>query len=315
VNTTYQHIRRYGAIGVALLVLCLAACGDDSNMSLSPSTPQDELAVATTAAPATTVVGATSGENTAPRQLIVKATISVETDDVETAVKKANDVAVAAGGLVTNADVRLEAPAVGQITLRVPPDKVESVMDQLGGFGRVTSRGKSTQDATGQVVDLEARIASARKSVDRAREFLDKATKVSDLAALEAELASRELVLEQLQSQQRELNDLTSLAAIDVTFTAPETPGVVPPAEEPHERPSPLDALKGGLSALLDVLLGIVVVLAAIAPFLAVALVLWFVLRRPVKAGVRHGLARARRRDDMPPPPPPMPAPSEEQVR
>jgi len=86
---------------------------------------------------------------------------------------------------------------------------------------------------TAASVDLEARIVSAEKSVERVRTFLDQTKIINELSGFEAELTRRETELEQLVGQRRQLNDQVALAT--VTFHVSTTPEVVVATSEPGD--------------------------------------------------------------------------------
>ena len=56
--------------------------------------------------------------------------------------------------------------------MRVPADRLDQLIDSIAGLGHVTSRSAQVVDATEDVVDLDARVASQRASVDRVRALL-----------------------------------------------------------------------------------------------------------------------------------------------
>ena len=74
---------------------------------------------------------------------------------------------------------------------KVPPAAFDATIDVFAELGDVKMRDVDTEDVTGAVVDLEARLASARTSVDRLRELLTTSGGVNDLLAVEQTLAQR----------------------------------------------------------------------------------------------------------------------------
>ena len=76
----------------------------------------------------------------------------------------------------------LARPDRGQsvLTLRVPEVALDRVMDQVAELGKLTSRGQSSTDVTGQYIDTASRLRTQRESVDRVRALLSKATKLGE---------------------------------------------------------------------------------------------------------------------------------------
>ena len=142
----------------------------------------------------------------------------------------ASDVGRRRGRLPRRSRRRSPADGVTTLTLRVPTDSFQEVLGELEALGKVLAQRIDTDDVTEQVVDLESRIASARRSVERVRELLDGSGDVVQLAAVERELAQREADLESLLGSQRVLDDQVALATIRLDLRQPEA--VVEPDDD-----------------------------------------------------------------------------------
>ncbi|APE24641.1 lipoprotein [Streptomyces venezuelae ATCC 10712] len=304
------------ALLTAALVLtgCGAGAGDagtDAKRDLSAAAPADAKGAAERGA-ADGYAGsgaekAPSAPSKAPAQqhVIRTASLSVEVGDVTKALVTARDVTARAGGRVENESTeRLDdGYVVSRVVLRVPQERYDSVLSELAGTGKLLARKADAKDVTEQVVDVESRIATQRASVARVRALMERAEKLTDVVTLEGELSRRQADLESLLAQQSSLRDKTSLATITLELSQKEKP----PAENEEEgRPGFGDALSGGWNALVGAVSWAVVVLAALAPWLAVALIGYLVWRHVVRP------RRARRADArpeaLPEPPPAVPA-------
>ncbi|MFE1382044.1 DUF4349 domain-containing protein [Streptomyces sp. NPDC058740] len=222
----------------------------------------------------------------APQHVIRTAELFVEVPDAGKALAAARRVTAGVGGHVENETTERvdDTHVTSRVVLRVPQGRYDSVLAELAGAGRLLSRKADAKDVTGQVVDVESRIATQRASVARVRALMDKATRLSDVVTLEGELSRRQADLESLLAQQAALKDRTELATITLELTEPEGAGAV----EDEDRPGFLDALGGGWNALVAALAWALVVLAAIAPWLALLLIGYAVWRW----GVRPRLPR-----------------------
>jgi len=122
-------------------------------------------------------------------------------------------------------------------------------------------------------------LRSQKGSVARLRALLDRATTVGEVVQVEGDLSQREADLEALEAQQKRLNELVDLATINVSFVAPQVK-TAPPAEKSHL--GFLSGLRGGLGALLVVVLVTLTAAGALLPFvITLALVgvpAWLVL-------------------------------------
>ncbi|MDX2546568.1 DUF4349 domain-containing protein [Streptomyces sp. WI04-05B] len=282
--------------------LALTGCSGGANDSSATS---DSGAVAKGAAPGaledqagsdSRAGGKGSGAqaSTAPQtatgpHIIRTVSVSVQVKNVPKALAKVRATAENAGGFVGSEMTTLDEEEGGESTdvvLRVPVGEYERVLDALEGTGKLLHREAEAKDVTDQVVDVESRITTQRASVNRIRELMDRATKLSDVVTLEGELSRRQADLESLLARQASLKDRTSLATINLSLSEN-------PAKESDEDDDPgvLDALAGGWSAFVSMLRWIVVALAAVLPFAAVAALLVFAWLR---------LTRARRQRPAP---------------
>ncbi|MFI0235229.1 DUF4349 domain-containing protein [Streptomyces sp. NPDC016845] len=290
-----SHPSRTRALAALLLtaVLALAGCtssGDDgdSKSDYGAGSQQDAGGAADNGR-GSGKSGAGSGTSSSAKKqppkltgvhVVRTASLSVRVKDVPDAVGKARTAAEDAGGMVGNetTDRDSHGHERSRLTLRVPQDAYEDVLDELSGSGRLLRRAESAKDVTDQVVDVNSRIATQRASVARVRELMDRAARLSDVVTLEGELSNRQSELEALLAQQASLKDRTTLATI--TMTLSETPAK---AVGDDDGPGFLDALAGGWSAFVTALRWVVIAVAAVLPFAAVAAVLLWVWLRVLR--------------------------------
>ncbi|MFF2943041.1 DUF4349 domain-containing protein [Streptomyces niveus] len=241
----------------------------------------------------------------AKTHVIRTATLSVEVKSVTKALAEARSVALDAGGVIEDETTERvdDSYITSHVVLRVPEAEYDSVLTELAGTGKLLSRTANAKDVTEQVVDVNSRIATQRASVNRVRKLMDQAQDITDVVALESQLNTRQAELESLLAKQASLADRTTMATVtlDLSERAKEEK-----ADE-DDGPGFLDALGGGWDAFVSVLRWIVVVLAAILPFV-VALAVLFVLWRVF--GVRLTALRARRTPVVEPAAAPAPSPS-----
>ncbi|WP_405610263.1 DUF4349 domain-containing protein [Streptomyces sp. NBC_01508] len=215
-------------------------------------------------------------EAAAKTHVIRTATLSVEVKSVPKALARARTVALGAGGVVEDETTERvdDTHVASNVVLRVPEAEYDSVLTELAGTGKLLARTANAKDVTEQVVDVNSRISTQRASVNRVRKLMDQAEDITDVVALETQLNTRQAELESLLAKQASLADRTTMATITLDLSErterEKDPG--------NDDPGFLDALGGGWDALVTVLRWIVVVLAAILPFvvaLAVLFGLW----------------------------------------
>lgn len=272
------------ATAVLAAILTVAGCGAADTSSTS-DTSADKAAAAPrqASAPGTARGATTRAPAPSPSYVVRTATLSVEAKDgVATALTSARTTVTGAGGYVGNEDTTRDGQGLehSSITLRVPPESYDKVLNDLAGLGRLLVRKVTTEDVTGQVVDVESRIRSQQASLARVRELMSRSTQLSDVVTLEGELSTREANLEALQAQQASLKERTDLATITLVLSEPEHPAAGPaPKKDDGFWETVGDALGTGWHAFYVTLRGILVVLSVALPFAAVGLAGWFAFR------------------------------------
>ncbi len=267
-NLSMARLRRSPLALLIVFALILASCGDDGFGSAATSSPAafdsdvaanttiapDSLADVgdtsqTTMAPATTVTqaAADSAANDAStgdtpglavptaltpadigRDIVFRATIDVEVEDVAAAGAEARNAVVALGGIVFGESTTTTGLPRTVLTFKVQPVDFDAALAAISRIGELVDQQISADDVTDRVVDLQSRVTTAESSVERLRNLLDQAGDINILASLENQLLDRETLLEQLRGQLRTLRDQVSLATITLSIT--QAPTVIPPA-------------------------------------------------------------------------------------
>lgn len=201
------------------------------------------------------------------RDVVVTGSMTVTADDPLAAARDAVRIVESAGGRV---DGRTEhAPSNGDtgsatLLLRIPADRLQGVLDDLAGLGRADEISTSTSDVTVLVADLESRIATQRGIIDRLNALFARATTIEELITLEATIAQHQATLEDLEAQQRSVDDQVALSTISLYLRSD--------AEAPV--PEPMDFLSGlavGWDAFVGFFSGLLVALGVLLPWIVTA--------------------------------------------
>ncbi|SDL60320.1 protein of unknown function [Lentzea albidocapillata subsp. violacea] len=257
-----MSMRRPGVwVGIALLALATTGCG--SGFSGGGTGARDA------APPQAAQQKAPQQENNAgqavqsvqqqERQLVRTANVDLRSDDVLKAIGQIKDRAAAVGGFAGEEE---STKSSGSVTVRVPSAELDKVVRDLASVGEVTRSEVRSQDVTDQLVDVEARIATQRASVDRLRVLFERAGSTSEVAQVEQELTKRQADLESMQRRSASLKGQVSLATLTVRVAT------VPIAAPEPEKVGFFGALAGGWDALVTVVSVILVGVGAMLPFL-----------------------------------------------
>jgi hypothetical protein len=285
-----------------LATVALAGCSDSSSSDTSSAAGGNAVdAQKAPAAQAPEQQGGTAKDQAAQapdlsidqRSLVYTGSITVRVKDVTAAAAQATGFATGAGGFIGGDERHSGAANSGtdsaSLTLRVPAERFNAVVEQLAGIGSEQQRATSTEDVTEQTVDLDARIAVQQARVDSGRRLLSQAKSLTDLVMLEKEVATRESDLASLQAKKRKLADLTALSTITAVLLGPEATV----AKTNDGPPGFLAGLAGGWKALVASLAVLLTVLGALLPWvIALGIPAWaivylvrrFVRRRPAPA-------------------------------
>ncbi|MEX2290219.1 MAG: DUF4349 domain-containing protein [Mycobacteriales bacterium] len=147
--------------------------------------------------------------------VIRTADLEVRVDDVRVAADEAGRLARSAGGAV-EAEDRSGTASSGSATvrLRVPPKELDATVIALAALGDERNRRLTSEDATDQMVDLEARLATQRASVTRVRALLGEADALGEVVQIESELTKRTADLEALEARLESLSARVDLSTI-----------------------------------------------------------------------------------------------------
>jgi len=219
------------------------------------------------------------------REIIRDAEVTVAYDDDFDAARDA--IARAAdrvGGQVTDADLRSHADdddrdPRGTLTLLVPSDELDATLDALADAGEVRDQTIRSEDVTGEIVDLEARLSHLERTEQFYLDLFDEADGVDDALALQDRLDSVQQRIEEVRTRLDRLDEDVATSTVTVDLVAADA------VDEPR---LPLaDHLDDAAEAFASVTGTIIVFAGGLAPILIVAGIL---------VALWRGVAQQRRR-------------------
>jgi len=286
------------AVGLVVLSACTGNSGsgaDSSGSSASDERFQEgsggQTAARASAADNEAGLAPGSGDSASSlgllldRKLIKTGTITLESKDIDKVLVGIDGVVSAQRGIVESEDAQTDDEGhtkTASVTLRVPVDNFDPAVDAITGLGVLVREQTSTEDVTSKVADVNARVDSAKRSIDQLRLLFSRANTLGDIIRLESELSQRQADLESLQAQQRSLGRLTALSTIQVSITRPdEAPALV---SDDGDQAGFVDGIKSGWSGLVTFVQGVAHVFGLVLPLgtlaLVVAVPIWLVVRR-----------------------------------
>ncbi|ADU50536.1 hypothetical protein Tmar_0415 [Thermaerobacter marianensis DSM 12885] len=205
------------------------------------------------------------------RLLIRTGRLDLVVPDVAAAYREAEAIARRYGGFVQDARLdRTGAVEAASLTLRVPDQRLETVMDELAALaqrGRVAGHSIEAQDISSQYIDVKARLETLQAQEARLRQLASRSAGIDELLRVEQELWRVRGEIEQLEGQVRFWDQAVQLATIEVGLRAVEA---TPPEPAGSLRERAARAFLRSLHGLGQLVQAAIVGLAALVPYLAV---------------------------------------------
>lgn len=160
-----------------------------------------------------------------PQMLIRTGDARIEVEELEPAVAAATALARRVGGHVANTSYLggRDQVRTASLELKIPAARFHEVQDALDSLGTVEWFNVAVEDVGEQYVDLEARLANARRLEARLVELLATRTgRLEDVLAVERELARVRGEIETVEGRMRYLRSRVALSTLTVQLHEPE---------------------------------------------------------------------------------------------
>ena len=169
--------------------------------------------------------------DTAQRQVISQASVSMGVDEVPVAVAQVRTTAESLGGFVGQLSSS-GGPERQQstMTIRVPQAEFFTALEHIKSLGKVRSENVGSEDVTERFIDLEARLRSALREEESLLSLLERANQVSEILTIERELSRVRSDIERAQGQLNFLERRVDLSTITVSLFPPDAEVAEPPS-------------------------------------------------------------------------------------
>ncbi len=164
----------------------------------------------------------------------------------------------------------------GKYTLRVPQEKLNSVVEAIVGLAGITVRQRSIsqRDVTEQYIDLEARLDNMKKHEQRLQQILGQAGTVEEILKVESELARVRGQIESQTAQFRNLSNQVELATLTINLS-----------EAANKYWSAfgkrlVNTLQESFILAGDVFLGLIMIVVGGIPVMGAAVLIWWLWRK-----------------------------------
>lgn len=178
--------------------------------------------------------------------------------------------------------------------IRIPSNKFEQFMTDIGEMGNVTRSENWGEDVSAQYFDTEARLKSLTVQEDRLLTILSKAEELSDIIELERELAQVRYEIENLTGTLRKWDNLVAFSTLEIEVYE------VKKIEEIEEEPDTLwekiaSSFKRSLEGVILFLEGLLLFLIGSIPVLVLLAVIGAILYWIVKQIIKKNDMRIQK--------------------
>lgn len=237
--TRSRHPRALALIGLLLVGVVVAACGGAAQLNTVGSAvdnggSQPEVAPAAPGGDTGSGTRSGAGSGTSgdaarqlydvgrPDLLIIKTgTLALQVGGIDDALAAASTKIAALGGYVSGSDRSGDGDSqTATETYRIPAAQWDAALVALRGLaGKVLGEQTQTQDVTGDVLDLGARITNLQATEAALQAIMAKATKISDVLAVQQQLTDVRGQIEQLTTQKKHLEGQAAFSTLTVTYS------------------------------------------------------------------------------------------------
>jgi hypothetical protein len=252
------------SIGLAAV---LAACGSAGSATSAPAGDQRGLAAPAPAATSGAAFGGedSSGDGTsanpanlyAPgpdRSIIKTGALALQVAAIDATLATATHQIDTLGGYVSGSDRSGDGDtAQASITFRIPAAKWDEALTDLRGLAtKVLGEQSKTDDVTGQIVDLGARIKNLQATEQALQAIMNRATQIKDVLAVQDQLTTVRGQIEEMQTQQSQLQEQAAYSTLTMTLSLKPDPVLV--SQQQFDPKSQVDQASASLVGILQAL-------------------------------------------------------------
>lgn len=163
-------------------------------------------------------------DSVAPSMIIRTGQAWIDVDSLAAAIAAIHAMAARVGGFIANTNIQSGEGQQHAATLeiKIPSANYDQAMSGLNGIGELRSSTTTAEDVGEEYVDVNARMANARRLEERLVTLLANRTgKLDDVLAVERELARVREEIERYEGRLRYLRTRTAMSTLSVTVSEP----------------------------------------------------------------------------------------------
>lgn len=152
------------------------------------------------------------------RKLIKTVNLDVETQNYDELLSSLEAQISELGGYIEYLDCYGSHGRSASITARIPAEKLNGFVRQIGETANVIGRSESVEDVTLQYVDLDSHARMLEEEQERLLELLENANTIEDMITIEARLGEIKYQLESMKSQLRVFDNRVEYSTVHINI-------------------------------------------------------------------------------------------------
>lgn len=159
--------------------------------------------------------------NVEPAKVITNVHLSLETTKFDSSIENLNKLIATSKGFIEDSNISLRNHSHNKVfkhadyTIRVPKDRADGFISQMGSIGNAISQNTSRQDITKQYYDTESRLKLLEIKEERMTALLEKANKMEDIIAIENQLSE---IIHQKEGLNRDVLSMDDQVAYSTVY-------------------------------------------------------------------------------------------------
>lgn len=154
-------------------------------------------------------------------KIIRNASFTVKTTDYDTDLERLQTLAKDLGGRVeylsANGDASSGQARSASLTLRIPAQRLDEFLSGVEGIGNVTAMTQEMQDVSDSYYDVQTRLDTQRKKLERLQAMFAAAEDVSDLIEIESAIADAQYYIDRYTSQLKSYDSKVEYSTVNAS--------------------------------------------------------------------------------------------------
>jgi len=191
--------------------------------SINQVTSADSAAVPSSQKPTKTSPGQTANRIDWDKKIIKNAILNFEVKSFKDYTTTVYNTVKQYGGYIASENQnQTEEKIESTITIKIPVDQFENVMNQLPGKDvKVMERKITTDDVTGEIVDVQARLEAKKQIREKYLDFFKQAKNMQEVLQVQTELNNLQENMEAAAGRINFLNHQSAMSTINLTYYQP----------------------------------------------------------------------------------------------